>query len=111
MENSLINIGLIISYILFGITLLAALILPLLYFFRNFNLKNAKNSFLALAGLIIIAVISFAVSSGDAGHFQDEFGISPSLFRIIGGSLLTTYIIFFITLIVAVVSEATNRIK
>ncbi|OQA02141.1 MAG: hypothetical protein BWY70_00112 [Bacteroidetes bacterium ADurb.Bin408] len=111
MENSLINIGLIVSYTLFGITLLAALILPLINFFKNFNLKKSKNSFIALAILIIIAIVSFAMSSGDAGSFTEDFGISSNLFKMIGGSLVTTYIMFFITIIVAVVSEATNRIK
>jgi len=111
MENSLINIGLIISYILFGVTLLAALILPLIYFFKNFNFKKSKNSFIALAVLIVIAIISFAMSSGEAGSFTEDFGISSNLFRMIGGSLVTTYIMFFITIIVAIASEATNRIK
>lgn len=111
MENNLVNIGLIIAYILLGITIIAAIILPFIYFVKNFNFAKAKNSFISIFALLIIFFITYLISSGKPGQLEELFGISPIVFRLIGGSLITTYILTIVALLISVYSEATNRFK
>lgn len=109
--ESLANIGIIVSYILIVLAVGAALLLPLIYFVRNFDLKKAKGSFIGLGVLLAIFLISFATSSGEAGEVVEKFGISTTTFKIIGGSIVMTYILIVAAFLIAVYTEATNRIK
>ncbi len=92
MQNTFINLGIIITYILLAVTVLAALIFPLIQTFSN--LKAAKNGLIGIGALLFIFLISFLVSPAETGPFYDRFGISPTLSRAIGGGLVATYIFF-----------------
>ena len=109
--NSLVNIGLIITYLLLGITALAAIGLPLIYFIKNFEIAKAKNSFMSIIILLVVFLITYFISSGDVSMIDEKFGVSPTGFKLIGGSIITTYILVIVAFIVAVYTEATNKMK
>lgn len=92
MQNTFINLGIILTYILLFVTVLAALIFPLIQTFGN--LKAAKNGLLGVGALLLVFLISFLVSPAETGTFYDKFGISPTLSKAIGGGIIATYIIF-----------------
>ena len=100
MESTLINLGMIIYYILLFVSILAALIFPLMQIFSNF--KAAKGGLLGIAAILAIFFISYAVSPADTGVFYDRFGISPTLSKLIGGGLVATYL-FFIAAAISII--------
>jgi len=111
MENILVNTFLIIAYILLGLTLITAVVLPLIYFVKNFDFAKAKGSFISVGILLLILFLSYAVSSGELGTVHEQFGISATQSKFIGGAIITTYILIIGTIIASIYSEVANKIR
>lgn len=92
MESALINTGLIITYILLLIAILASLIFPFIQTLGN--IKAAKGAFIGIGLILVVFLLSYLVSPADTGAFYDRFGISPKLSKLIGGGLVATYLFF-----------------
>ncbi len=111
MENNLVNIAIIITYILLGFAVLSALIMPLIYFVKNFDIDKAKSAFIRIGVLIIVLVFSFLVSSGETGPVHEQFGVSSLHSKFIGAAIITTYLLVIGSVVVAIYSEIANKIR
>lgn len=92
MQDTFINLGIIITYILLFVAVLAALLFPLIQTFSN--LKAAKSGLIGLGAILVVFIISFLVSPAETGPFYEKFGISPTLSKAIGGGIVATYLFF-----------------
>lgn len=92
MQNTFINLGIIITYILLLVAIITALLFPLIQTFGN--LKAAKSGLIGIGVILVIFLFSYLVSPAETGAFYTRFGISPTLSKAIGGGLVATYIFF-----------------
>tara|TARA_B100000700_G_C15026998_1_gene848689 strand:+ start:22 stop:363 length:342 start_codon:yes stop_codon:yes gene_type:complete len=100
------DIGLIITYIMIAGATLACIISPIL------QIKNDPDKIKAMAGpfigLIIIISISVLISSNEVlPEYTSSDGnlISSNMSKMVGGSLITFYILSVITILSVVYSE------
>ncbi|KAF0196454.1 MAG: hypothetical protein FD166_2409 [Bacteroidetes bacterium] len=106
MQSTLINLGIIISYILLFVSILTALVFPLMQTISNF--KAAKGGLIGVGVVLVIFIVSYAVSPADTGVFYDRFGISPTLSKLIGGGLVATYL-FFIAAAISIIYASMTK--
>jgi len=111
MENNLVNLALIITYIMMAIAVLAAIGLPLVYLVKNFDFAKAKTGFIRIGILLVVLLFSFIISSGEIGPVHEEFGISPTESKLIGGAIITTYMLVIGSVIVSIYSEVANKFR
>ncbi|MBK6346790.1 MAG: hypothetical protein IPN08_02550 [Bacteroidales bacterium] len=107
--DSLINIGIIITYILLAVTVAGAVIFPIVHTLGD--LKKAKGGLIGVALFLVVFLISYAVSPVETGPFYEKFEISPNLSKVIGGGLVATYI-FTVAVVASIVySQVSKWIK
>lgn len=100
MSDGLIGFALWISYLLAIAGLLAALAFPLMHIAKN--PKAHKGTFIGLGILLGIFLVSYLFSSGQA---NEKFDISASQSKLIGGGLISLYLIAIAAVLIAVVVE------
>ncbi len=91
-DSPLINISIYLTYVLFVIALIAAIVFPLIQTFSD--LKKAKGTLIGIVALVGVLLLAFLLSPAETGPFYDKFGISPTGSKVIGGGLLGTYLVF-----------------
>ncbi len=91
MDNTWINIGLFLTYILLAIAFLSFIGFPLIYTIRNF--KNAKKGLFGFLIAIVLVFVVYLVSPADQGVLYENFGISPTQSKMIGAGLILTYVL------------------
>jgi len=112
MENTLIiNIGLILTYALFGLAAIGAIVSAV----RSL-IANPKGIKMALLGVVCIAAvvgIAFGLSSGsDISEFLlEKTGTSQWWVRPVGAGLFTFYILFAGTIILLIGTEIMRPFK
>ncbi len=89
--DSLINIGLYISYILLFITVLSIIVIPV--YFTIINFKKAKQGLVGVGILAAVLLIAYLISPAEQGLFYETNKIGPSGSKIIGGGLFATYFV------------------
>ncbi len=98
--------GLYAAYILTGIAILAAIVLPLISSF-----SDPKSLIGSVGGIVIIAIIFFigwSLASNSVTPLDTRFGITAGTSKIIGGALITFYIMTILAVLGIVVSEIAN---
>jgi hypothetical protein len=92
MGDILINIGIVLTYILIAIAIIALIVFPLYHTATNFN--KAKGGLIAVAGLALLFFITYLISPADQGAFYDKFDIGPATSKMIGSGILGVYVFF-----------------
>ncbi len=90
--NGAIDIGLYIVYFLLIIAVLGVIVFPTLQIASD--LKSAKGTVFGIGILLVVFLVSYALSTPDTGAFYDKMNVSPSLSKFIGAGLIATYITF-----------------
>lgn len=111
MESISIDIGLYAGYILMAVTLVLAIIFPVVSFIKNFKIGKSKIILATLVTLTILLFICYYFSSGDVGILKDKFGMTSIEFKLIGGAIITSYFLFAASIMVAIYSEVNNKFK
>jgi NADH:ubiquinone oxidoreductase subunit 6 (subunit J) len=111
MENTLINIGIYVTYVLIFVSLLA-----LLFFSLKFILTNIKKSKAALVGvvaLVIIFAISYLISPVDdvRAEIWEKTATDPGLSKMIGSGLYITYFCFIGVIGVTIYAAISKFVK
>jgi NADH:ubiquinone oxidoreductase subunit 6 (subunit J) len=106
-----IDIFIYVAEILVVVGVIAAVVLPLIK-----SLDNPGSLVKTGIGVLILAAIffvAFSISDGEvsAKFAADPFNISPTMSKFVGGSLLTTYILFFVAVIGSIFMEINKAIK
>lgn len=102
----MIDIALYLTYFL----VLAAVVLVLGFavWFLAKNFKKSKNTLIGALGLVVVFLIAYFLSSGEV---YEKFQIGEGMSKLIGGSLITLYIMFFGTILAAIYSEIAKLFK
>lgn len=89
--DSLINIGIILTYVMVGAASLATILFGIKKMLSN--TKNAKKTLYTIAGLIIVCIISYILASGDILSSYEKYDISSSQAKNVGMGLIMFYIL------------------
>ena len=96
--NVLIDIGLIVTYLLLGIGLLA-----LLFFSVKFTISNigkSKTTIIGIIGFALLFILSYLFSSSTDVNLTlfEKTGTDSGLSKMIGSGLILTYFMFVIVI-------------
>lgn len=106
---SLISGGLYFGYFLFFIAVAALIILPAMNALKA--PKELVKSGAAIGGLIILFVISYALSGDEVTLKTAAMGTTPESSKMIGAGLIMLYFIFFVSLIGLIYSFVNRAMK
>jgi len=107
--DSLINIGLYISYILLFITVLSIIVIPV--YFTIINFKKAKQGLIGVGILAAVLLIAYLISPAEQGLFYETNKIGPSGSKIIGGGLFATYFVMLGIIVAILYAEVGKLLK
>ena len=100
------TIGIPLSYILVGICVLAAIVLPLIQAIKN--PKSLVKMGIVLGTLILVFGVTYALA-GDSTYGNKEATAGTS--KLVGAGLLTFYVLLIGALLSIVYTEVTKAIK
>ena len=100
MESIIVNYGIPAAFILLIIAALAAIILPLVSAFSN--PRALLKSAIGIAVLAVVFLIGWSLSTPEV---YAQFGVSEATSKIIGGALITMYILFALAILGIIASE------
>ncbi|WP_375577617.1 hypothetical protein ABWH96_11195 [Marivirga tractuosa] len=109
MEDVGVNVMLYVAYFLVLIAALGAIVLPLIS-----ALSNPKSLLKSVLGVVVIGVvylIGWGISGDEVTAKYIEFDITNTSSKVIGGVLITTYLLMGIALISIVYSEIAKIIR
>ena len=91
MSTGIIEIFLYVTYLLVGVAVLAAVVLPLMN--AAGNPKALLRSGMGIVGLVVLFFVGYALSSGDLLQTSMDRGVTSSGQKMIGGLIILTYIL------------------
>ncbi len=105
------DIMLYVGYLLIAVGALVAIIMPLIK-----SLDNPKSLLKIGVGVIGVAVlffIAYSISSDEVlpKYAVEPFNLTPSASKAVGGILITTYLLFILSLVGIVFTEFNKLIK
>ena len=90
----IVHIGLIFTYILLTVGVLAAIIMPLFQAITT-DPKSLLKSAMGLGVIVVIYFIGYASAGDEVTAKYSEFGVDASISKMVGGILNTMYILMF----------------
>lgn len=105
----LIDIGIYACYILLFIALITAVVFPLLQITQNPG--ALVKSGIGVAGLVVLFIISYAMSGNEVTAKYTTMGVGESGSKLIGAGLIMFYIILIATLVIMIYSEINKALK
>jgi len=105
------DIELYVGYALVGLATVLAILLPLIKSLDD--PKSLMKTGLAIVGVVVLFFICYSISSNEVlPKFEGApFFLTPQMSQIVGGSLITTYVLAVIALGSIVVTEITKGLK
>lgn len=100
----MIDVALYISYILIGVCLATAVVMPLIKVFGD--PKSLKSMLIGLGGLALVILIGFLIAKGNP-----VAGASAGTSKAVGAGLITMYILAIVAILGIVVSEVKTLVK
>lgn len=109
MTDLFIDIMFIITYVLLGVSVLGAIVFPIVNMVGDF--KKAKGSLIGIAIVGVLFIISYALSGNEVLESYEKFGVTATSSRIIGASLIMMYIMSIGAIVMAVLGEVYKAFK
>ncbi|MEJ5304258.1 MAG: hypothetical protein WHT22_12655 [Bacteroidales bacterium] len=107
--DSIINIGLYITYALVAVALASMVLFPIFNMVTNF--QRAKGGLLSALVLFAVIAAAIALSPAEQGLLYEKYSISPFQSKLIGGGLLATYLLFAGIFLAAIYTEVSKWFK
>ncbi len=106
-----IDIGLYLSYLLVVVSLVASIVMPIIYSLGD--PKSLVGIGISVAALLILFFISYVLSSDEITNPKAaaQYGITNGGAKLIGGSLIMMYLMFMGAIVGVVVSEVIKIFK
>ncbi len=104
-----IDIVLYISYIMVIVAALGAIILPLLQ--AAGDPKSLIKSGAGFVAILAIFVIAYVLSGNEVTPAYAPFDVDPGESKLIGGAIITSYLLIFIALGSIIYTEISNLVK
>jgi predicted ABC-type exoprotein transport system permease subunit len=108
MNETVINAGIIVAYILLGMAALVAIVGPMIQLVVNF--KNAKTTLLGVAVLVAILLIGYSLATNEV-YDGDGFSVGPMASQWIGGGIIATMILIGLAILSAIFTEIAKFFK
>ena len=89
--ESLINIGIIVTYLMIGFAALAAIGFGIKRLMSN--TKNAKKTLYTLGGLVAVILFSYLIASDEVLPSFEKYEITASTAKNVGMGLITFYVL------------------
>lgn len=105
------DIMLYVSYLLIALGVVLAIIMPLIKSMGN--PKSLLKTVVGIIGIAILFIIAYSISSNEVlPKFEaDPFNLTPGGSQLVGGFLITTYILFIFAIVGIVFTEFNKIIK
>ena len=100
MSESIINIGLFVTYVLVAVAVVSTLFFGLLQIVRNFG--KAKGALIGIVVLLAIVLISFFLATGEP---YPDFQVGAVASRWISAGISTTFVLVVLATEAAVYTE------
>ncbi|UZD24464.1 hypothetical protein PBT90_13810 [Algoriphagus halophytocola] len=99
------------SYVLIGLGAVVAILMPLIKSLDN--PKSLLKTVVGIVGIVILFFIAYSISSNEVlPKFEaDPFNLTPAGSQLVGGMLITTYILAIFALVSIVFTELNKAIK
>ncbi len=99
------------SYLLVAVGIVAAILMPLINSLDN--PKSLLKSAIGIVGIVVLFFIAYSISSNEVlPKFQaSPFNLTPAGSQLVGGMLITTYVLAIFALGSIVLTEVTKAIK
>lgn len=107
--TSMVDIGLYISYILIFICAAAAVILPLVQ--SAGDPKALIKSGLGVVAILVVFGVAYVLSGSEVTEQYRQFGVDSGGSKLIGGGIITVYLLFFLAIAAIVYTEVTSLVK
>ena len=91
--ESLINIGIILTYVMVAFAALAAIGFGIMKMMQNTN--NAKKTLYTVGGLVIAFIIAYVLASDEVLNSYEKYKITASSSKQVGMGLITFYFLLF----------------
>jgi len=109
MEVFVSEYGLYLSYLLFAVGVVAAIVLPLIKALDE--PKKLVQAGIGLAALLVIFLISWAIAGNEVTSMYTEKGVDVGLSKLVGGMLTMVYLLMGIAVVGIVYTEITKAVK
>ncbi len=111
MNDTVINIGIYLTYILIGAAVLGILIFSVSNIAKN--PKAAKSALIGIGGLVVIFGLTYAISTGaDATLYSsDDEVVTEGMSRLVGMGLFSFYVLGGLTILSILYVEVTRLFK
>ncbi|MEK6480751.1 hypothetical protein WJR50_24625 [Catalinimonas sp. 4WD22] len=109
MDEFISTYGLYAAYILAGLALVLAIVLPLISALSN--PKALLGTVVGLIGIAIVFFIGYSISGDEITTVYTKFGITESSSKFIGGALITMYLLIGVALVSIVFTEVNKIFK
>jgi hypothetical protein len=94
--ESLINIGIILTYLMVGVAALTAIGFGIKKMIAN--TENTKKTLYTIVGLIVVIVFSYLIASNEVLGSFEKYEITESTSKQVGMGLITFYILMFVAI-------------
>jgi hypothetical protein len=88
----LISWGLYLAYLLFTVAVVAGVVLPLVKSMQS--PKDLLKSALGVGVLVVVFLIAYSISGDEVTAATAPYGLTPEKSKLIGGGIITLYIVF-----------------
>lgn len=105
----ILDIGMYAVYVLLFLTVITAVGFPLLQITQN--PKTLVKSGIGVAGLVVLFLISYALSGSEVTIKYTTMGVGENGSKLIGAGLIMFYVILIVTIIAMVFSEINKALK
>lgn len=105
----MIDIGLYVSYLMTAAAVVLAIGFPVLYAVRN--PAGVKRVAMTAVAMVLLFLVSWAVSSGEVLPAFSRFGVSSAESKFIGGGLIFMYLAFLSAVASVVYAEVRKAIR
>ena len=105
------DIMLYVGYALVGIGSVLAILLPLIKSLDD--PKSLMKTVMGVVGIVILFFICYSISSNEVlPKFEGEpFNLTPGMSQLVGGCLITTYVLSIIVVVSIVFTEISKSLK
>ncbi len=104
-----VDAGLYASYALLGVAVGSAVILPMLSSIKSPG--ELKKPLMALAGMAVLFVISYALSGSEVSALQAAKGVTENTSKLVGAGLTLFYLVSGIAVLGLIYSEINKAFK
>ena len=106
----IIDIGLRFTYAMLIVGALAAIVMPLIQALTN-DPKSLLKSAAGLGAIVLIYLIGYALAGDEVTAKYVEFDVDSGISKMVGGVLITMYIMMIVALAGALFGEAKKIIE